>query len=70
MIGVRKVLKPDSIQVHGIRNIDEYSLRLHFELPQNGASKVKNVIPVKDDDNACLIQFETSQGILNICSNL
>ena len=63
MIGIRKVIRPVAIQVHGVRGIDEYALKMHFNSSLGNNCNVK-VISCEDDDNCCLIQFENNEGTL------
>ena len=64
MIGIKKVLKPDTIQVHGIRDIDEYALQLHFERENvSGGGKVLAITYTEEEDDCCLVQFSNNEGL-------
>ena len=63
MIGIRKVLKPDIIQVHGISDTDEYTLQLHFEKENvSGGCKVLEVTYPEEEDDCCLVKFSNNEG--------
>ena len=64
MIGIRKVLKPDTIQVHGTSDTDEYTLKLHFELDNvSGGGKVLSFSYPEEEENCCLMKFASSEGL-------
>jgi len=66
MIGIKKVLKPDSIQVNNAGSLTDEHLQLYFENPRRfGSIEVKSV---QLEEGFAVVKFENLKGLQQLCS--